>query len=445
MKVTVEDQSSVKKVLHIEVPHQVVVDELNSAYNQLKKTAKVKGFRPGKAPRSVLQRLYGKDVNADVTGKLIQSSFLEALKETELPIVGSPSVDPPELNDQSPYRFDATVEIRPEIADIDFKGLALTKTQYAASDDEIEMQLKMLQKNMAKSEKISEDRPLAVDDLALIDYEGFKDGTPFEATQKTENFSLKIGEGKIIKEFDDGLIGMHANEEKEIEVTFPEDYFNTALKNQKITFKVKLNEIREEILPEINDDLAKSVGDQIDSLETLKAKIRENLTNGYQKRVDQEMNEQIFQHLLDKVEFEVPDTLVDGELEHILNDAEQKFAYNNKSLDDLGLTREGLAEQYRPVAEKQVRRHLILSKLIDQEKVDLSDEELEAGFQEMSENFQQPVDHIKNYYKQNKEGLELFKHTLLEKKTLTLIIENSQITEKEPHKETETHAAKDAD
>jgi trigger factor len=114
-------------------------------------------------------------------------------------------------------------------------------------------------------------------------------------------------------------------------------------------------------------------------------------------------------------------------------------------LDDLGLTREGLAEQYRPVAEKQVRRHLILSKLIDQEKVDLSDEELEAGFQEMSENFQQPVDHIKNYYNQNKEGLELFKHTLLEKKTLTLIIENSQITEKEPHKETETHAAKDAD
>lgn len=435
MKVTVEDQSSVKKVLHIEVPHQDVVSELNSAYKQLKKTAKVKGFRPGKAPRSVLQRLYGKDINADVTGKLIQSAFIDALKETELHIVGSPKVDPPELDDQSPYCFDAAVEIRPEIEDIDFKGLELTQTKYTVSDDEIDVQLKMLQKNLAKREKINDDRPLALGDVAVIDYEGFKEGAPFEATQKTENFTLKIGDGMIIKAFDDGVMGMRAGEEKEIEVAFPNDYFKPELKDQQITFKVKLSEIREEITPELDDEFAKSISDQFDSLDTLKTKIRENLESGYQKRVDQELNEQIFQHLLGKVEFEVPDTLVDGELEHIVKDAEQKFTYSNKSLEDLGLTREGLAQEYRPVAEKQVRRHLILSKIIDQESMTLTDEELEAGFQEMSENYQQPADHIKNYYNQNKEGLELFKHTLLEKKSLNLIIDGSKITETDPPEE----------
>lgn len=441
MKVTVEDQSTVKKILHIEVPKEEVVNELNNAYHQLKKTAKVKGFRPGKTPRNVLQRLYGKEVHADVAGKLIQSAFMDALKETQLPIVGSPKVDPPELNDQSPYSFDATVEVRPDIADIDFKGLALTKTKYAASEDEIDLQIKMLQKNMAKSEKIDDDRPLAANDMAVIDFEGFKDGVPFEATRKTENFTLKVGDGKIIKAFDEALVGMKVNEEKEIEVTFPEDYFKAELKNQRIVFKVKLNEMRAEILPEINDDFARSIGDQFDSLETLKSKIKENLDNGYQKRIDQELNEQIFQHLLSKVEFEVPDTLVDSELEHILKDAEQKFAYNNKSLDDLGLTREGLAEQYRPIAEKQVRRHLILSKIIDQEKMDLSDEELEAGFQEMSESYHQPVEHIKSYYNQNKDGLDFFKHTLLEKKTLKLIIDGGQITETDPPKDNETEDA----
>lgn len=442
MKVTVEDQSSVKKVLHIEVPQEDVTSELNSAYDQLKKTAKVKGFRPGKAPRSVLQRLYGKDVNADVMGKLIQSAFMDALKETELKIVGSPKVDPPELNDSGPYCFDAAVEVTPEIADIEYNGLALNKTKYAINDQEITSQLNMLQKNLAKREKVEEDRPMASGDVAVIDYEGFKDGAAFEATQKTENFTLKLGEGMIIKAFDDELVGMRVNEEKEFEVQFPEDYFQPELKGHNITFKAKLNEIREEILPEIDDEFAKSIGDKFDSLATLKAEIKKNLENGYQKRVDQEMNEQIFQQLLTKVEFEVPDTLVDSELEHILNEAEQKFNYSNKSLEDLGLTREGLAEQYRPVAEKQVRRHLILSKIIDQEKLELSDEELEAGFQEMSVNYQQPAEHIKNYYNQNKEGFELFKHTLLEKKTLKLIIDGSQITEIDPPQESEPAEAK---
>jgi trigger factor len=204
-----------------------------------------------------------------------------------------------------------------------------------------------------------------------------------------------------------------------------------------VDFKVVLNEIREEILPELDDAFAKSISDKYETLEVLKTAIRDNLRDGYEKRVEQELNEQVYQKLLEQAEFEVPETLVNGELEHILNDAERSFAESNRSLDEVGLTREKLAETYRPTAEKQVRRHLILSKIIDQENLTLTDDELDKGFQEMADNFQQPVEHIKGYYQQNKEGLEFFKHTLLEKKALKIIIDNGRISEVEPAEKTE--------
>jgi trigger factor len=432
MKVTVEDQSSVKKILHIEVPQADVVRELDDAYQQLKKTAKIKGFRPGKAPRSVLERMYGKNVNADVTGKLIQSAFMDALKETELNIVGSPKVDPPDLDAQSPYCFDAEVEVNPEIADIDIDGLELTKTKYAVSDEELDLQINMLRKNMAKSEPVSDDRPVQTGDVVVIDYEGLKDGRPFEPTKKTENFLVKVGDGQVIQDLDDGLVGMKAGDEKQIEATFPEDYFKKELIGEQVTFQVKLNEIREEILPDVDDAFAKSISDQFETLEALKDKIKQNLESGYAKRTEQELNEQIFQQLIEKTDFEVPETLVDAELDHIIKDAERSFAQSNRSFEDVGLTQESLMEKYRPTAEKQVRRHLILSKVVKQEALELSDEELDNGFQEMADNYRQPVEHIKGYYQQNQDGLTFFKHTLLEKKALNLIIDKGQIKEVEP-------------
>lgn len=435
MKVTVEDQSSVKKVLHIEVPEEKVVSELNKAYSEIKKTAKIKGFRPGKAPRSVLERMYRKDVNADVSSKLIQEAFIEAVKEKELNIVGSPQVDPPELKDKSDYTFDATVEVRPEISDIDYKGLELTRSKYEVSDEELDVQLKMLQRNMAKHNTIKEERPVRVGDIAVIDYEGFKDGQPHDATPKNDNFVVKLGEGRVIKDLDEGIAGMTVGEEKEVEATFPDDYSNKELAGVQIVFKVKLNEIREEVLPEIDDELAKSLGDKFENLEMLKDAIKENLQSGYDKRVEQELNEQIFNQLLEQVQFEVPDAMVESELEHIIKDAERSFEYSNKSMEELGITKASMAENYRPVAEKQVRRHLILSKLIDQEKLDLSDEELEKGLEEMSATYQQPVESIKAFYQQDPNSLAFFKHTLLEKKALNLIIDSNAVKEVDPAEE----------
>lgn len=431
MQVTVEDVSSVKKTLHIEIPENEVARELDTAYNTLKRTAKIKGFRPGKVPRSVLERMFGKNVHADVSSRLIQTSFVDAIKQTDLRVVGNPQVDPPELDPKGPYKYDATVEITPEIADIDYKGLKLKRTNYQFSDDEVESQLKMLQKNLARHEKISEDRAARDDDIVLIDYEGFKDGKPFEETGKTENFTLKIGAGAISKDFDKRLVGMQPGESKEITETFPEDFSNKAMAGKEITFHVNLKEIRHEVLPDIDDVFAKKVG-QYENLDELKQAIENNLKQGYAKRVEQELNEQIFTELISATDFETPDVLVDMELEGIIEEAERSFAYQNTSLEQMGLSREGISEKYRDTALKQVKRHLILSKLIDQESLTLSDEELENGLKEMSENFGHPLEAIQKYYDENKDKLDLFKHTLLEKKAITLIIDSSKIEDVEP-------------
>jgi trigger factor len=442
MQVTVEDVSSVKKILHIEIPEKDVVQELDNAYKTLKKTAKIKGFRPGKAPRSVLERMFKKDVHNDVTSRLLQDSFVAAIRETDLAIVGQPKLDPPGLEEKGPYKYEATVEVKPEIGPIDFKGLTLKKNLYQVSDEEITTQLELLRKNLAKQEPIAEDRPVKENDFVLIDYQGFKDGEPFIETQKTKNFTMKVGDGHILKAFDDQLIGMKPGQDREIQVKFPEDYFNDKLANLDITFKVTLNEIREENLPEIDDKFAKELGNY-DNLDALKAVITDNLKQGYDKRVEHELNEKVFEELIGKTDFELPESMVEYELEGIVEEAERSFAYYEKSMEDMGITRESLLEKYRDTAEKQVRRHLILSRIIEQENLTLADEDLENGFNEMAANVRQPVEQIRSYYQQNNDKLEVFKHTLLEKDAIKLIIESGSIEEVEPEKEPQPEA--DAD
>ena len=431
MQVTVEDQSSVKKTLHIEIPEDQITREIDKAYAELKKRAKIKGFRPGKVPRGVLERYYGKDVNADVASRLIQESFLEAIKENDLKIIGTPKIDPPELKAKTPYKYSAAIEIKPEIEDIDFKGLDLKKTLYRVNDEEVDTQLKLLQKNMAQNEKIETERPLVEGDLALIDYEGFQDGKPFSELQKTENYLIQIGKGQILKDFDDQIIGMKPGEEKDLTVTFPEDYHNKSLATLEITFKVALNEIRKEILPDLDDELAKKMGNY-ETLSDLKTAITQNLDREYQKRTEQEIKEQVFEALLEKTDFEVPETMVEYELDGIVKDAEKYFSYHNVQMEEAGFTRDKFSEQYRDLAVKQVKRHLILDKIIHQEDLSLSDEDQDAGFQEMSESLGQPVDQVKSYYQQNKEQLEYFKQALLEKQAISLIIESGTVEEVEP-------------
>ena len=440
MDVTIESVNSVKKILHIEVPRETVKAEVDSAYTAIKKTAKIKGFRQGKAPRSVLARMFKKDVHADVVSKLIQNSLIEAIQSNNLNVVGEPMMDPPELNEDEPYKYDTTIEIKPEIPPVDYKGLKLQQTTYTISDAEIDTQLEMLRRNIAQYNEISEKRPVEKGDMVLLDYEGFKDGEPFEHTPKVEKQSMKVGSGRIHPTFDEKIVGMEIDDEKIFEVTFPEDHFNKNLSGQTILYKVLLTGIREEILPELNDDFAKKFG-PYDNLDALKQEIRNNLEKGYEKRIEQELNEQIFQQLIEKTSFDIPESMVQHELDGIIEEAERAFFSSNLTLEQLGQTREALAEKYRYVAEKQVRRHLILDAIINHDELMISDDELDAGLQNLAADFNQPLEGIKAFYKENPEKIEFFKYTLLEKKAIKLIMDSGIVEEIEPEAETNDNEA----
>jgi len=431
MQVKIEDKSSVKKVLSFEIPKETIAKELNKAYNELKKTADVKGFRKGKIPRKVLENRFAKDVHAEIAPRLIQDSFVETIQEHKLNIVGGPQLDPPELNPDEAYAFEITVEIKPELDDVEFEGISLEKTAYSVSDAEIESQIYMIQKTLAKKETVAEPRPVKETDFVLIDYEGFLNGEAFDGTPKIENYVMGIGQGALPTEFSEKLIGAIPIQDLEVEVVYADDFHDDTLKGKTIVYKVSLKEIQEEVLPEANDDLVKDLG-KFETLDEVRTSIRENLEKGYVQRVKHEMSEQVFVHLLEKYVFEVPDAMVDGELNGIIAEAEQAYSQNNTSLEEAGLSREILKTQYRDVAEKQARRHLILDKVITQEALELTEEELDKSFEEMALGMNAPVDSIKNYFKMDPKQLEYYTHTQLEKKAIDLIIEKGSVSEVEP-------------
>ncbi|MCF8091254.1 MAG: trigger factor [Desulfotignum sp.] len=436
MQVKIEDKSSVQKVLSFEIPREKVVKELNKAYNDLKKKADIKGFRKGKIPRKVLENRFSKEVHADVAPRLIQDSFIEAIQEHNLNIVGGPQMDPPDLVPDAAYAFDITVEVKPELGDIDFKGITLEKNRYVVSDAEIDNQIHMIQKNMAKKQAVTEKRAVAETDFVLIDYQGFLDNEPYEHTPKIENYLYGIGRGALPDEFSEKLIGSIPVQDLEVDVAYPEDHPDENLKGKTIVYKVTLKEIQEEILPEINDDLVKDLG-KYETLEQVKDSIRDNLEKGYEQRIQHELSEQVFVHLLEKYTFEVPEAMIEAELNGIVSEAEQAYAANNTSLEQEGLSREILYDRYRDVAEKQARRHLILERIITQEELDLTEEEMEKSLEEMAKGMNATVDAIKNFFKMDPKQLEYYRHTQLEKKAIDLIIKNSQVTEKDPDDETQ--------
>ncbi len=436
MPVSVEDLSSVKKVLHIEVPQKEVQQKVEEAYKHLNKTVKLKGFRPGKVPRNVLQRLYRNDVTADVSQQLIQASLVDALRETELRMVGTPEIDPAELDETVPFRYDATVEIAPDIPDIDYSGLQLTKMIYPVTDEEITGQLKMLQKKVAEHKPVIEDRPIQKGDFAVIDYEGTQNGTPFEAVGSSENHTVEIGRAAIAPEIDDTLVGKKPGETFTVRVDFPENYGNTDLAGQAVDFRITVKEIREEVLPPIDDDLAKQFG-PFDGLEGLKDAIRANLKQGYDKRTNQELNEQIFTALLKGTDFELPESLVQSELNNIYEEFRRQFESNNIPVDSIGLTPEAVANDYRETAEAQVRRGLLLGKLIDQMDLEVTEAELAGAYANVAQSANASVDQVREHYRQNPEKFDGLKHALLEKRAIDLIIENSDIEEVEAQPETE--------
>lgn len=426
MNFTVEDISSVKKKVIFEIPAEQAAQALDEAYNDLKKTAKIKGFRPGKVPRSVLEHRYAREMKKDVGGSLIQSSWLDFAKESQLAILGMPEIDPGDFDDTGAFKYSATIEVAPQIADIDFKGMHLTQNVYRIPNEMIARQLEAQQRFQADKKPLEEKRPLQSGDLALVDYEGFKDGEAFAGTPRSAGATLRVGAGQILPDFDHQLLGMQAGETREITITFPDEYGKLELAGQQITFQVTLHDILEEILPPIDDAFAKKLGNY-ESLEALKKSIADDLQARYTQRSQQELHEEVFETLLARTDFEVPEVLIKIEQDNIVRDFVRFFEMQNVSMEERGLNPDQFGGKYRDVAEKQARRHLILDKLAHQENLTVPDDMLEQEYVKISHSNQSSLEDIKTFFSNNPEKLAGLKQTLLENEALQRVINAGKI------------------
>ena len=424
MKVNVEEISPIKKKVHVEVPEDHVAKEIDSFYDELKKKSKIKGFRPGKAPRSILERYFKDYTKGEVLQRLIQETFPKALSEISCSPVAPPAFDPQELESGKPFRYAAIVEVKPEIKIEDYAGLSLEGKREDVGDEELEERLKSLQNLHAQLKTISEPREIRTGDYVILDYDAKMDGKPLDEG-KGIDVPVEVGSGRFIPTLEEKLIGLKPEDERNVDVSFPAGYAYKKWAEKTVSFHVKVKEIKEKILPSLDEEFAKDLGG-FDSLEALKAKLREDMQKAKEMALDRHFKDQIVDQLLQKNSFEIPPSLVEDQNQALVSEAKLRLASQGMNLKDMDISEDKLREDYRAVAERQVKTYLILEKIAGQEGISVSDEEVQDRLKEISERSHQKLEAVKRYYEKNGLIPEI-QAGLLSDKTLNLLLEKSHI------------------
>jgi trigger factor len=424
MKANVEEISSIKKKVLIEIPEDQVTQEVESFYKDLGKKAKIKGFRPGKVPRDILERYFKDYVKAEVIQKLIEETYPKALLETDLHPVSPPVIDPGEFEEGKPFQYSAVLEVKPEVKLEGYTGLKIEGKKEEVKDEEVEKRLKALQNLHANLKTISEARPIQAGDYVIVDYEASMGGKPLEGG-KAIDFAVEVGSGQFIPAFEEKLIGLKPEEEKEIEISFPEDYGYQKWAGKTISFHVKIKEIKEKILPPLDDEFAKDLGDY-SSFEELKAKLKGEIEKEKELGLERQLKDQVVDQLLEANPFEVPESLVEEQTKTLVSDTKLRLAAQGVDLKNLGLSEEKLQEDYKAMAQKQVKTFLILEKIAGQEGIAVTDEEADDRLREMSERMHQKFDVVKRYYEKNGLFPEV-KAGIIRDKTLNFLLEKASI------------------
>lgn len=425
MKANVEEISSIKKKVSIEISEDQVNKEVESFYKDLGKKAKIKGFRPGKVPRDILERYFKDYVKAEVIQKLIEETYPQALSETDLHPVSPPVIDPGGFEDGKPFQYSAMIEVKPDIQLEEYKGLKIEGKKEEVKDEEVEERLKALQNLHANLKTISEARPIQTGDYVIVDYEARLGGKPLEGG-KAIDFTVEVGSGQFIPAFEEKLIGLKPEEEKEMEVSFPEDYGYQKWAGKTISFHVKIKEIKEKILPPLDDEFAKDLGDYA-SFEELKVKLKGEIEKEKELALERQLKDQVVDQLLEINPFDVPESLVGEQAKAMVSDTKLRLAAQGVALKKLGVSEEKLQEDYKAMAQKQVRTFLILEKIAGAEGIAVTDEDADDRLREMSERMHQKFDVVKRYYEKNGLLPEV-KAGIIRDRTLNFLLEKANIS-----------------
>jgi trigger factor len=424
MKVSVEEINSIKKKMNVEVPEEQVIKEVDSFYRELSQKAKIKGFRPGKVPRNILERHFKDYVKTEVMQKLIQESYPQALSEAKLHPISNPLIDPGEMEGGKPFQYAATIEIKPEIKLEGYIGLKIEGKKEGAKDEEVEERLKNLQNIHAQLKTISDPRPVQPGDFVILDYEASMENKPLDEGKATD-FTVEVGSGRFIPNLEEKLVGLKPDEEKDLEVSFPEDYGYKKWAGKTLSFHVKIKEVKEKILPILDDEFAKDLGDY-SSLEDLRLKLREEIEKEKKLILERQLKDQMVEQLLQANSFEIPESLVEEQTRTLVSDTKMRLASQGVDFKNLGLSEEKLQGDYREMAQKQVRTFLILEKIADQEGITVTDGEAEDRVREISERIHQKFDVVRRYYDKNGLIPEV-KAGIMSEKILNFLLEKANV------------------
>ncbi len=427
MKCKLEKTENANEVkFEITVEAEKFDEAIKKVYFKSAKYFNIPGFRKGKAPMQIVEKYYGKEIfYEDAFNEVAQDALEEAVAENKVEVVSRPEVDIKQIEKGKDLIFTVVMQTKPEAELGKYKGIEIPKIEYNVSDEDINHELGHMQEHNSRLISI-EDRAAEKGDIVTIDFEGFTDGKAFEGG-KAENYDIELGSNTFIPGFEDQIVGMKIDEEKDVNVKFPEEYFSKELAGKDATFKVKLHEIKKKELPELDDEFAKDVS-EFDTLDELKADIKAKLEKQNADKEKYETEEAVIKGLCENTKVEIPSGMVETEVDRMLNDFKQRLSYQGLQLEQylkmLGKTEEEIRKEYEPQAIEGIKSRLAIEAVIKAEKIEAKDEEIEDKMKEMAKNYGKENDeeflkneNVRNYIK---EGLE-------SEKAIDFLIKNAKI------------------
>ena len=391
-----EEKNMVKLV--IETTAEEFEAGLNTAFNKNKNKISVPGFRKGKAPRKMVEKLYGAEIfYEDAANAIIPDAYAKAADESELEIVSQPKIDVVQIEAGKPFIFEATVAVKPEVELGQYKGVEVAKCDTDVTDADVEEELKKAQDKNSRIVTV-EDRAVKDGDMTTIDFEGFVDGEAFEGG-KGEDYPLTIGSHSFIDNFEEQIIGMNIGDEKEINVTFPEEYHAEELKGKPAMFKVKVKEIKEKVLPELDDDFAQDVSD-FDTLAEYKEDLKKNITVRKENEAKAKKEDEAIAKIIETSKMDIPEAMINTQVNRMLEDFAQRLQSQGLSVEQYfqyGVTAEKIIEDMKPQAVKNIQSRLVLEAIVKAENIEVSDEEFEAELNKMAEQYKMEIEKIKEF------------------------------------------------
>ncbi|MCU5746078.1 trigger factor [Staphylococcus sp. SQ8-PEA] len=428
MTATWEKKEGNQGVLSVTVPAEKFDNALDKAFKKVVKQINVPGFRKGKVPRQIFEQRFGVEaLYQDAADIVLPEAYGEAIEETGIKPVDQPEIDVQQIEKGEDFKFDATVTVEPEVELGDYKGLEIEKQDSELTEDEVQEAINQ-QLNQLSEMVVKEEGAVEEGDTVNIDFDGYVDGEQFEGGQ-ADSYDLEVGSGSFIPGFEDQLIGMKTGEEKDVNVTFPEEYHAEELSGKEATFKTKLNEIKYKEVPELDDEIANELDSDAETADQYKENLRKKLAEQKETEAENAQKEEVIQKASDNAKIDIPEAMINTELDRMLQEFGQRMQQQGLSLETYfqisGQDESQLREQMKDDAEARVRTNLTLTAIADQEDVEVSDEDIDKELEKMSEQFNISVEDIKNTLG----NTDIVKNDVRIQKVIDMLVQEAKVVE----------------